>query len=535
MKSQNLLIKVADQPWELDEICRLNHQTFSVEIPQHNENSGGMLIDKFHEENQYIICLDKSELVGMVAFRHLRPFSLDSKVNNIEQYLPPHKSLCELRLLSIKPTYRKSKVFYLLFRELFNQFNKMNYDFALITGILSQQKLYKSIGCVAFGPIVGDSVKFQPMYATPELFFKSRHKSLELTSQKEDRVNALPGPVDIKDIVVQEFKNKPISHRSADFIKDYKDICIRLCKKVGSENVQIFTGSGTLANEVMLAHLYSLNEKGLILSNGEFGNRIIHQAKCQNVRFDEYKVGSGFGFDYYHIEKLIINDPKIKWLFFVHCETSSGSLNDLRKINSFCKQMNVKVVVDCISTFGIVPIDLENVYLASASSGKAVGSYSGLSMVFYNNLIEVKGVNLPVYLDIRYYIEKNGIPFTLNSNLIKALGVALNITDVASNYLKVKKKTEWLRNKLSKLAFEQQLFESNAMHPAIITIKLPESIKSSEFGILLYENNIQVNYNSDHLLNQNLIQICLFSEINEVQMNYIISVFKKGLSQLSQR
>lgn len=534
MKNQNLIIKIADQPWELDEICRLNHQTFSIEIPQHNENSEGMLIDKFHQENQYIICLDKSELVGMVALRDLRPFSLDSKVNNLEQYLPPHKSLCELRLLSIKPTYRKSKVFYLLFKEIFNQFNKMQYDFALITGILSQQKLYKSIGCVPFGPIVGDTVKFQPMYTTPGFFFKSKHKALELTSQK-DSVNALPGPVDIKDVVFQEFKNKPVSHRCADFIKDYKNICIRLCKKVGSENVQIFTGSGTLANEVILAHLYSLNEDGLILSNGEFGNRIIHQAKCQNVHFDAYKVEPGLGFDYHQIEKLLKNDPKIKWLFFVHCETSNGTLNDLDTINSFCEQMKVKVVVDCISTFAIVPINLKNVYMASASSGKAVGSYSGLSMVFYNNLIEVKGVNLPVYLDIRYYIEKNGIPFTLNSNLIKTLGVALDSTDVASNYLKVKKKTEWLRNKLSKLAFEQQLFESNSMHPAIITIKLPESIKSSEFGLLLYENNIQVNYNSDHLLNQNLIQICLFSEINEVQMNYIISVFKKGLSQLSQR
>ena len=108
MKMERLYTKIADQEWEFDEICRLNHQTFSEEIQQHDKTPTGLLIDKFHSENQYIICLNESEIVGMVALRDKRPFSLDFKLENIDHYLPPHKLSCEIRLLIVKPAFRNS-------------------------------------------------------------------------------------------------------------------------------------------------------------------------------------------------------------------------------------------------------------------------------------------------------------------------------------------------------------------------------------------------------------------------------------------
>jgi aspartate aminotransferase-like enzyme len=523
MNNLNLTVKVADQPWELEEVCRMNHQTFSEEIQQHEKTSNGLLIDKFHSENQYIICLDGQEIIGMVALRSARPFSLDFKLENIEQYLPPHKSLCEIRLLSVKPKYRSSRVFFYLFEEGFRQFTKNGWDYGVISGILSQQKLYRSVGFVPFGPLVGDSVKFQPMYGSPDFFFKSRHISTALSLQRK-RVNALPGPVDIKNIIAEEYVKKPISHRSPEFVHQYKNTCKTLSNFVKAKNVQIFTGSATLGNEVILAHLSALSKKGLILSNGEFGKRIVHQARCQKLVFTEYQVDHGEVFDYRHIEQLLENDNEIRWLYFVHCETSTGVLNDMNRIAKICEKRNIKVLVDCVSTIGIIPIDLSRVYMAAASSGKAIGSFSGLAMVFYNDLQGIPENSVPVYLDIWYYIKKNGIPFTMNSNALYALSVAVGIIDIDARYAAVKEKASWLRNEISGLGLGQQTLDYSWNHPAIITLWLPESINSVSVGKRLEDKNILISYNSDYLVKENSIQICLFSDTPLEDLEYFVKV-----------
>src|SRR6185436_19248723 len=49
----NLTFKVASEPWEFDQIHRLNYKTFVEEIPQHQANPDGVLVDRFHATNIY--------------------------------------------------------------------------------------------------------------------------------------------------------------------------------------------------------------------------------------------------------------------------------------------------------------------------------------------------------------------------------------------------------------------------------------------------------------------------------------------------
>ena len=75
--------KVATEAWEFEQIHRLNYQTFVEEIPQHPPNPEKKLVDKFHQENTYLICLYRLQVVGMVAVRDRRPFSLDAKLDSL--------------------------------------------------------------------------------------------------------------------------------------------------------------------------------------------------------------------------------------------------------------------------------------------------------------------------------------------------------------------------------------------------------------------------------------------------------------------
>src|SRR4030095_14319684 len=99
MEPQSALTgKVATEAWEFEQIHHLNHQTFVEEIPQHTADPLGRLVDRFHNENTYVIALAGRELVGMIAIRERRPFSLEQKLPELERYLPAGRSICEIRL-----------------------------------------------------------------------------------------------------------------------------------------------------------------------------------------------------------------------------------------------------------------------------------------------------------------------------------------------------------------------------------------------------------------------------------------------------
>lgn len=178
-----MLVKIASEDWEFEQMFSLNYQTFVDEIPQHPKNGSRVLIDKFHDKNQYIIALQNNELIGMLSINEHRPFSLDQKLLDLDVYLPPFSNGFEIRLLSVKNGHRGNIVFLKLFSKLSEIIEEKKYDIGLISGITSQEKLYKKIGFVAFGPLLGaGEAKFQPMYITYDRY-KNSINNLNLVSK----------------------------------------------------------------------------------------------------------------------------------------------------------------------------------------------------------------------------------------------------------------------------------------------------------------------------------------------------------------
>jgi predicted N-acetyltransferase YhbS len=177
-KRQAPVIKIASEEPEFEQIHRLNYKTFVEEIPQHPPNDQKKLIDKFHDENTYIICKEGDEVIGMVAIRDKRPFSLDEKVENLDSHLPPAKSICEARLLAIEPEHRSPKVFATLMVETAEYCEGKGHDLMLISGTTRQLKLYKRIGFKPFGDVVGTpEAQFQPMFMDLETALEFKRSS----------------------------------------------------------------------------------------------------------------------------------------------------------------------------------------------------------------------------------------------------------------------------------------------------------------------------------------------------------------------
>jgi aspartate aminotransferase-like enzyme len=513
-----LVFKVATEDWEFEQIHRLNYRTFVEEIPQHQPSAVQRLVDKFHADNTYLICLGNQKLVGMLAVRGRRPFSLDQKVPNLDSYLPPGRTICEIRLLAIDKKFRGARggqVLSGILALLWQHGVEKGYDLAIISGTTRQTRLYQHLGFVPFGPLVGTGdAQFQPMYVTLETFEVTAREFLRSSPARSfhpSAVNFMPGPVAVRREVRRAFEQAPESHRSDSFKKDFLAAKQILCGLVRAQNVELFMGSGTLANDVVAGQLSLLKGRGLILTNGEFGSRLVDQARRFKLDFDTLEFPWGQPLDLNAVREKLAGRSAYAWLWCAHCETSTGILADLDALKTICKVRGVKLCLDCISTIGTLPVDLTGVFLASCSSGKGLRAYPGLTMVFYHHQVTPVPDKLPRYLDLGYYAMENGIPFTFSSNLLHALHAAVKRVDWERRFVQTANLSAGLRLRLAEMGLEL-IGHGADTSPAVITIALPPEMNSLKIGEAMQETGYLLSCNSGYLRRKNWIQICLMGE-----------------------
>jgi len=162
-----MILKPATELYEFLQIHQLNYKTFVEEIPQHQQNSEKMLVDKFDSKNKYLVARNGKQVIGMVCYNNHRPFSLDAKIDDLDQYLPQHTNLVEVRLLSVCREQRKATIAYRLLQYLCQTLLQQDVDAAVISGTTRQTKLYTAMGFTPFGPLVGETgALYQPMFIT---------------------------------------------------------------------------------------------------------------------------------------------------------------------------------------------------------------------------------------------------------------------------------------------------------------------------------------------------------------------------------
>lgn len=533
-----LTYHIAREDWLFEAIHRLNYKTFVEEIPQHDKNPDKQLVDKFHRENTYVVCLRGRRLLGMVAVRAKRPFSLDQKLANLDSYLPAARSVCEIRLLAVEPDARAGIVCHGLMQALHGYCRVQGHDLGIISGTVRQLKLYKHLGFRPFGSLVGaGEAKFQPMYITLETADSQLRRKCAgngKSNSGESCVSFLPGPVTIRDSVRRRFNDLPRSHRSQSFVADFKATQRRLCDLVNAKHADILMGSGTLANDAIAAQLSLLSAPGIILSNGEFGERLIDHGRRFRLSFDVHRTDWGDAFHASEIAAALARNPKSRWLWAVHCETSTGVLNDLAMLKQVCAANNLLLAMDCVSSIGTLPVDLSGVFLASAVSGKGLRAYPGLAMVFHQSALAPAPGELPRYLDLGYYAQSDGIPFTLSSNLLYALGAALDRHSVNGDFAKTAKLAAGLRVELRGMGM-WIVGDGRNLSPAVTTIALPPTVHSRALGDELEEAGFLLSYMSGYLLERNWLQICLMGEISHAELHSLVEAIRRAILAASSR
>jgi aspartate aminotransferase-like enzyme/GNAT superfamily N-acetyltransferase len=518
-----LTYRIATREEEFEAIHRLNHRTFTGEIPQHPADPSGRLVDRFHGENTYAVALEGERLVGMVAGRSRRPFSLDEKLPDLDAHLPRGHRPVEIRLLAVEPGRRGGVVFSRLVGLIAERFRNEGCDLAVISGTLRQERLYRHMGFEPFGPVVGSGeALFRPMFLTLEKFIeRSRAATPPREGGPPEPAVFLPGPVRSLPGVRRAMGARPISHRSEAFAADLRAVKRLLRAMTGAEGAEVLVGSGTLANDAVGGRLALLDAPGIVLSNGEFGQRLEDHASRWGLKFETIRAPWGEPFDPRDLAARVAAVPGARWLWAVHGETSTGVLNDLGMLRAVAAERDLALCIDAISTVGTMPVDLRGVRFATCTSGKGLGSYPGLCMVLRNGEAPRPAPGrLPRYLDLGAWEEAEGVPFTASSNLLGALLAALGRPDWADRYARIAAASARLRAGLRAEGLKVVAADACAS-PAVTTVALPQGTHGPAVLETLLGEGLVLHGRSGYLARRGWVQVCLMGEWDDGELDRV--------------
>ncbi len=315
-----------------------------------------------------------------------------------------------------------------------------------------------------------------------------------------------PGPVNVAENVRKALCKEDICHREIDFSCLLKSIENKLQKLFGIKETDkyravVITGSGTAANESILSSVVG-DKNILILSNGEFGERLYGISKIHNQNTSILKFDWGEQFNIEKIDTYLKNN-KVDIISMVHHETSSGMLNPIEKIGELSRVHNTMFILDCISSVGAEPIDVEkcNISFCSGSSSKAIGSYAGISFVIgkkqeFEKLkdMPVKTTYLNLYKFYHFITTVSQTPNTPAVHLFFAFEQALlNILEegVRNRHDHIKNLASLLRKGMEKLNLKY-LIDKEHMCSVLTTVHLPSHIDLNIFKKNLRDKKIVI-------------------------------------------
>jgi len=195
-----------------------------------------------------------------------------------------------------------------------------------------------------------------------------------------------PGPATTTDSVKYAQVCPDICPREKEFGDVMEWICGELslmAGKPGRVETVLFGGSGTAADEAMISSCVPDDGKLLIVDNGAYGDRFAKIASVYKLNFEVYKASGFAPLDCEEIEAKLV-DGKFTHFAIVYHETTTGLLNPAPRLCKFCSERNITTIVDAVSAFAAIPIDMDSNgfdFMASTSN-KNIQGMAGVGFVF---------------------------------------------------------------------------------------------------------------------------------------------------------
>ncbi len=354
-----------------------------------------------------------------------------------------------------------------------------------------------------------------------------------------------PGPVNVAESLRAAICKEDICHRETDFDDllagiEQKLISLFQIRQRKRYRAVVITGSGTAANEAILSSVVG-DGAILILSNGEFGERLLKTSLIHNKQTHRIEMPWGKPFDVAQIEAYLAAH-KIDVVAMVHHETCSGMLNPLAAIGAIAKANGALFVVDGVSSVGAEVIDMEkcNIAFVSSSASKALGSYPGLSFVVgrkkqFKRLKHHAAKTTYLNLATFYTVLKNHsqTPNTPAVPLFFAMDQALtNILQegVLKHHARIRARADLLRLGMRRLNLDFLIDEAD-MCSVLTTVRVPAAISVRALRARLRDQSIII-YEGKGCFAGDVFQVGNIGELSDEDIQFFLTTLKDVLLTL---
>ncbi len=336
-----------------------------------------------------------------------------------------------------------------------------------------------------------------------------------------------PGPATTTDSVKLSMVVPDICPREKEFceiVAEIRQDLIKIAKADDSYTSILFAGSGTAVMDAAVNSVAPPDKKIAIINNGAYGERMIKIAQSYHLNYVEIKFEFGQRIDTNRVAQVLKNDSQIKCLAMIHHETTTGILNPIREIGSIAKENSCVFIVDTISSFAGIPIDIKecNIDFMMSTSNKCIQGMAGVAFIICKKDELEKTKNYPTrsfYLNLyqQYlYFEKTGqSQFTPPVQILYALKQAIKeyFTEGGENrYSRYTENWKVLRKGLLDLGFKLFHDEVDESH-ILLTVYDPElpNYSFEKMHDFLYEKGFTIY--PGKIGNKNTFRIANMGEI----------------------
>lgn len=261
---------------------------------------------------------------------------------------------------------------------------------------------------------------------------------------------------------------------------------------IGSRAV-FMTCSGTGSMEAAVINTLDKNSKAIVVNGGSFGERFVEILKIHHIEHSVIKLEHGKALKKEHLAKF---NGKGYTAFIVNLhETSTGLLYDIKMISEFCKENNLFLIVDSISSFLADPFDMDSlgVDVMITGSQKALACPPGISIIVMSPRAVKRVYEIDsgcMYLNLQSALtnqERGQTPFTPAVGLLRQINCRLR--EIKSNggacseNKRIKELAEYFRNRIKNYPFE---IVSENMSNAVTPL---HPLSSSAYSIFLTLKN----------------------------------------------
>lgn len=303
-----------------------------------------------------------------------------------------------------------------------------------------------------------------------------------------------PGPLTTS-ATTRQAMQRDWGSRDPAFIDLTRRIRTRIAAIAGGAETHsciLLQGSGTYGLEAAMATFVPPAGHVLVLANGAYCRRIANICEILGRKVALYETGEDVPPDPAEVERRLAADETISHVVMVHCETTSGILNPLAEIASVVADAQRSLMVDAMSSFGAIPIDVNAtpVDVVISSSNKCLEGVPGIAFaIARHEAVAASAGNAPsMVLDLQAqaagFEETGEWRFTPPTHVVAALGAALDQLEeeggVAARNARYRENCSILVEGMTAMGFRPYL-SHNLQAPIIVTFHTPDDA-AFDFG-----------------------------------------------------